>query len=335
MSAVTYSRAPASDDQPRRISGRVSPGDRVFRGVMRACGVAVLVITAMILIFLFQHGLSAIRKAGLSFFTSQDFTPTQKHFGILSLLTNGIIIAAIALAIAIPVGIATGLYISEYAPRALRRPLISVIDLMAAIPSIVCALWGLYFLEPRTLGFITWLSRHLGFIPALRVNLPNGGPNLISNFSGSAFIIGVVVSALVVPIITSLTREIFSQAPQAEREGAYALGATRWGMVRMVVIPFGRSGMVGASMLGMGRALGDAIVITFLLTAVAPTINGNFLESGANSIPFAIIRFHNSGPKWIAGLMAAGLVLFAITLVINVIGAWVNSRSRSGQLTVD
>lgn len=331
MSAVISSRAPASADEPRRITGRASLGDRVFRGAMRASGVAVLTITAMILIFLLQRGISAFRRAGLSFFSSQSFTPSANKFGILSLLTNGLIVAAIALAIAIPVGIATGLYISEYASRGVRRPLITVIDLMAAIPSIVCAMWGLYFLEGRTLGISTWLSRHLGFIPVFHATGPT---TQSSNYAGSPFIVGLVVSALVIPIITSLTREIFSQAPQAEREAAYALGATRWGMVRTVVIPFGRSGMVGASMLGMGRALGDAIVISFLSTNPVPAINWHVLESGAHSIPFAILLYRNNGPQWVAALMAAGVVLFVITLGINSIGAWVNSKSRSGLVTV-
>ena len=127
--------------------------------------------------------------------------------------------------------------------------------------------------------------------------------------------------------------KIFSQAPQAEREGAYALGATRWGMVRSVVLPFGRSGIIGSGMLGMGRALGDAVVISFLASPIA-TINPHILQSGANGIPFAILLDRNNGPKWLAALMAAGVVLFALTLVINILGAVATGRSRSGLVTV-
>ena len=322
--------APAPADQPRRISTRVSPGDRVFRGAMRAAGLAVLAVTGMILVFLLIRGVSAFRQAGFSFFTSQSFTPTASKFGIASLLLNGIIVAVIALVIAVPVAVATALYISEYAPRKLRRPLITLIDLMAAIPSIVFALWGLYFLMGRSVGVQTWLARHLGFIPFLKVNGALGVP---STFVGSPFITGVVVALLVIPIITSLCREIFSQAPQAEREGAYALGATRWGMVRSVVLPFGRSGIIGSGMLGMGRALGDAVVISFLASPIA-TINPHILQSGANGIPFAILLDRNNGPKWLAALMAAGVVLFALTLVINILGAVATGRSRSGLVTV-
>jgi phosphate transport system permease protein len=323
-------RAPIPDDRPRRIVVGVSPGDRVFRGVMRAAGIAVLVITAMILTFLLARGFTAFKRAGTSFFTSQSFNPSQNTFGIVSLLANEVIVAAIALIIAIPVAVATALYISEYAPRVLRRPLTTLIDLMAAVPSIVYAMWGLYFLMGRTIGLQTWLARHLSFIPLLKVS---GALSLQSTLVDAPFIVGVVVSCLVIPIITSLCREIFSQAPQAEREGAYALGATRWGMVRSVVLPFGRSGIIGSSMLGMGRALGDAIVISFLITPIL-TINPNILASGGNSIPNAILLYKNNGPQWVAALMAAGLVLFAMTLAINVLGAVATGRSRSGLVTV-
>jgi phosphate transport system permease protein len=139
---------------------------------------------------------------------------------------------------------------------------------------------------------------------------------------------------MVIPIICSLAREFFSQAPQAEREAAYALGATRWGMVRTVVVPFGRAGLIGAGMLGMGRALGDAIVISFLITPIY-TINPHLLQSGGNSIPNQIILAINNGPKWVSALMAAGLVLFAMTLIINVLGSVVSGRSRSGMVNVD
>ena len=322
--------APASDDRPRSIVAGVSPGDRVFRGIMRAAGIAVLAITAMILTFLLARGITAFRRAGFSFFSTQSFNPSESKFGIASLLANGVIIAAIALLIAIPVAVATALYISEYAPRALRRPLTTMIDLMAAIPSIVYAMWGLYFLMGRWVGVETWLSRHLSFIPIFKVS---GSQTVQSTFADSPFVVGVVVSCLVIPIITALCREIFSQAPAAEREAAYALGATRWGMVRSVVIPFGRAGIIGSSMLGMGRALGDAIVISFLITPVY-TVNARILQSGGNSIPEAILLFKNSGPQWVAALMAAGLVLFAMTLVINILGAVVTGRSRSGLVTV-
>jgi phosphate transport system permease protein len=332
MSAeLTSSHALVPDDTPRRIVSRVSAGDKVFRAIVRGAGLAVLVITGMILTCLLVRAFSAFRDAGFGFFTTQAFQPVTNNFGIGSLLPNGAMIAATALVIAIPVSIATALYISEYAPQALRRPLTSVIDLMAAIPSIIYALWGFAFLMGRMTGLDSWLSNHLGFIPIFKVIGPHSLP---ATFTDSPFIVGVVVSLMVIPIITSLTRQIFSQAPQAEREAAYALGATRWGMVRTVVLPFGRAGIIGSSMLGMGRALGDAIVISFLITPVL-TLSDHLLQSGGNSIPYEIILNINNGPKWVSALMAAGLVLFATTLVVNVLGSIVAGRGRSGLVNVD
>jgi phosphate transport system permease protein len=299
--------------------------------VVRAAGLAVLVITGMILTFLLTRALSAFRTAGFSFFTTKLFDADTNNFGIGALLPDGVIIAAIALVIAVPVGVATGLYISEYAPHMVRRSLIAMIDLMAAIPSIVYALWGFAFLMGRMTGFESWLARHLSFIPIFRVS---GPLTLAATFTDTPLIVGTVVSLMVIPIITSLSREVFSQAPQAEREGAYALGATRWGMVRTVVLPFGRAGVIGASMLGMGRALGDAVVISFLITPIL-YISGHILQSGGNSIPYAILLDFFSGPKYVSALMAAGVVLFVMTLCINILGSIVSGRSRSGLVNVE
>jgi phosphate transport system permease protein len=322
---------PGAQDTPRRIVSRVSAGDKVFRTVAGGAGLAVFVITAMILIFLFTRAWGAFKTVGFSFFTTKVFNVNTGDFGIGALLPDGVIIAAIALIIAVPLAVATALYISEYAPNWLRRPLVSMIDLMAAIPSIIYALWGFAFLMGRLTGFESWLGEHLRFIPIFKITQPRGLP---ATYTDTPFIVGLVVSLMVVPIITSLAREIFSQAPQAEREAAYALGATRWGMVRTVVLPFGRSGVIGAAMLGMGRALGDAIVISFLITPIL-TISTHVLESGGNSIPYAIILLIFNGPKYVSALMAAGLVLFAMTLLINVIGSLVAGRSRSGLVNVE
>ena len=235
--------------------------------------------------------------------------------------------------IAVPAGISIALYISEYSPLALRKPLIAVIDLMAAIPSIIFGIWGLFFLEPRILGFDSWLGRHVGWIPFFNFRLDTSVP---SNYATSTFIAGVVVSLMVIPIITSLSRQVFSQAPQGEREGAYALGATRWGMIRTVVLPFGRGGVIGACMLGMGRALGETIAVTLIVSATFK-FNYHVLETGGNSIASTIANeyssFPDAGSMGLSALMAAGLVLFGLTLIVNTLGAIVIGRSRSGQAT--
>jgi phosphate transport system permease protein len=324
---------PPENDRPRAIVVRTSGADRVFRTVLRAAGIMVLLITGMILLFLLLRSLGAFERAGFHFFTTSNFLPMlNDNFGIAALLPDSIEIAVIALLIAMPVGIAVALYISEYAPPMVRGAMIAVIDLMAAIPSIIFGLWGLYFLMPRILGFNQWLANHLGFIPFFHP----AQPAYLSSYVGSPFIAGVIVSLMVIPIITSLSRQVYSQAPQGEREGAYALGSTKWGMIRTVVMPFGRGGVIGASMLGLGRALGETIVVTFIL--VPPTYHFTFhvLQGGGNTITADIANFIlQYDPQGQAALLAAGLVLFVFTLIVNTLASVVISRSRSGAATAD
>jgi phosphate transport system permease protein len=324
--AVADTPAPVDEDRPRSIVTRASAGDRIFRGVLRASGITVLVITASILVFLVLRSLPAFRLEGFRFFTTSSWLISSNQFGIAAILPLGVLIAVIALIIAVPVGVATALLISEYAPARLRRPLIAMIDLMAAIPSIVVALFGLYFLMPRMLGFDSWLSHHLAFIPVFSFRQAN----FPGNYANSTFIAGVVVSLMVIPIVTSLARQVFSQAPQGEREAAYALGSTRWGMIRTVVLPYGRAGIIGASMLGLGRALGETIAVSFILTP-AFLFNPHILESGGNSPTFMIAsRILEAGPTEISALFAAGMVLFVMTIGVNTLAAIIINRSRSG-----
>jgi phosphate transport system permease protein len=320
--------APAftGDDRPRTIVVRPSPGDLIFRWVLRGAGITVLIMTAGILTFLALQSVTAFKAVGLRFFTTSTWFISTNQFGIAAILPLGVLIALVALIIAIPVGLAAALFISEYAPPRLRRILIAVIDLMAATPSIIVALFGLYFLEPRILGVAAWLAHHLGFTPVFRFSLSN----FPGNYVGSTFIAGVVVSILVIPIITALSRQVFSQAPQGEREAAYALGSTRWGMIRTVVLPYGRAGMIGASMLGLGRALGETVAVSFILTPIF-AFTFHILQSGGNSPTFMIAsHILEAGPKEISALMAAGMALFVMTLLINTVAAIIINRSRSG-----
>jgi len=316
----------ASEDRPRDIVAPVVFGDVIFRGILRAAGLTVLLITGLILIFLVFRATGALRAAGLGFFTTSTWFISTNQFGIAAILPLGILAALIALVIAVPVGIATALFISEYAPPRLRRALIAMIDLMAAVPSIIVALFAVFFVMPRILGFDSWLSHHLAFIPLFRFRLSN----YPGEYANATFIAGVAVALLVIPIVASLSRQVFSQAPQGEREAAYALGSTRWGMIRTVVLPYGRSGMIGASMLGLGRALGETIVMSFILSP-AFIFNYHVLESGGNSVTVMIANhFFVAGAKEISALMAGGLVLFVMTLMVNTFAAMIISRSRSG-----
>lgn len=322
------------DDVPRAISARPSPSDQIFRAVLRGAGILVLVITGSILAFLLLHGMAAFRDEGTKFFTTSATQPPT-DYGVAALLPNSVLIALIALVVGFPAGLAAAIYISEYAPSALRRPLIAVIDLLAAIPSIVFALWGLFFFVPKMIGLSVWLNQHLGFIPIFHVPGATGasGSTAARFFVDSPFVAGIVVGMLVIPIITSLCRQVFSQAPQGEREAAYALGATRWGMVRTVVLPFGRGGVIGAGMLGLGRALGETIVVTFILVFNSG-FTDHILQSGGNSITMEIaLHVVDFGLNGIPFLFASGLVLFVMTLIINSLASIVINRSRSGAAT--
>ena len=319
-------------DTPRAIIAAVTPGDRIFRSVLRGGGLAVFVITGLILVFLIARATTAFHAMGLHFFTTSSWLVAQKNFGIAAVLPDGALVALIALLIAVPVALASALFISEYAPVVLRRPLIALIDLMAAIPSIVYALWGVFFLEPRIIGLTRWLSDHTGsWFPPFRV----GTGAIAALFASSSFIAGTVISLMVIPIITSICREVFSQAPQGEREGAYALGSSRWGMIRAVVLPYGRGGMIGAIMLGFGRAMGETIVIALIVSPIF-TINWHVLKSGGNSIPMLIaLRYTESTPEMLSALMAAGLVLFLVTLIVNAVAGVIITRTRSGLQTAE
>jgi len=319
------------DDEPRTIHAPTSGADRAFRAVLRGGGIAVFVITGLIALFLVVRATGAYGKAGWSFFTTSVWLPSANRFGVAAILPDGILIALIALVIAVPVALTTALFISEYAPVVLRRPLIALVDLMAAIPSIVYALWGVFFLQPRIIGPVRWISDHLGFIPLFKVR---GGENQ-ALFISSPFIAGFVVSLMVIPIVTSICREVYSQAPAGEREAAYALGSSRWGMIRAVVLPYGRGGMIGAVMLGFGRAMGETIAVSLIISP-AFYLTWHVFEHDGMSIPALIaLRYQESTPEMLSALMAAGLVLFVITLIINALAGVIVTRSRSGLQTAD
>ena len=321
-----------ASDQPRQLAQRRSVSDQVFRGVSRGAGGIVLSIMLMVGLFLAYRASVALRVSGFSFLTTQTWEPDSGRFGVAAVLSGTICIAVVAILVAVPLAMGTALYISEYAPRRLRRALISLVDLMAAVPSVVYGLWGAFLLQGQILGFSRWLSTYLGWIPLFRVNGADSRDPLspLSVFTSSSFIAGIVVGLMVTPIACSIMREVFSQAPVGEREGALALGATRWGMVRSVVLPFGKGGIIGGSMLGLGRALGETIAVYMIISPVF-AIQLHLLQNGSNSVSALIaLRYGDSSPMGISALMAAGLALFVLTLIINFIASSIIARSRSG-----
>jgi phosphate transport system permease protein len=327
MSAPTLLRGTR---ERRVIQASPTQADKVFFAGARTAAVSTLVVMGLIGVFLFIGALPAFKLTGWHFFTESQWLPESGTFGIASILEGTIVIALFALAVAVPVGFGAALFISEYAPRALKPALVTTVDLMAAVPAVVYALWGFFFLQEHLLPVARFLSVHLGaVVPIFKVS----DPDTPSSFTSSAFIAGIAVGAVVLPTITSIMREVFAQAPTGEREGAIALGATKWGMIRTVVIPFGRSGIIGGIVLGLGRALGETIVVLIIIAPVF-TYTTHPFQSGTNSIASHIAaRYSESNGVSMAGLLGAGLVLFAFTLVINTAAGIVVARSRSGAST--
>lgn len=284
--------------------------------------------------FLAIRASSALKVAKFDFLTESRWEPDAHHFGIAGILVGTILVGLVAVTIAVPLATATALYISEYAPAGLQRTFISLVDLMAAVPSVVYGLWGFFLLQYKVVGLSQWLAENFGWFPPFKVDADGyeKGSALTQTtvFTSSTFIAGIVVAFMVTPIICSIMREAFSQAPIGEREAAYALGGTKWGMVRTVVIPFGRGGMIGGTMLGLGRALGETIAV-FMVLAVVPAFQPHILQNGGSTVSSLIaLRYGEAGAFSVSALFAAGLALFVMTLVINFAASSVVARSRSG-----
>jgi phosphate transport system permease protein len=335
MTMTTVYAAPAADlpaPTPRRLAAPVGLGDKVFNRGSLATGGIVLAIMAAVGLFLSIEAAQALRATGISFLTTAEWQPDRGQFGIAAVLTGTIAIALVAVSVALPVSIGTALFITEVAPPRLRSTLIGLVDLMAAVPSVVYGLWGLFFFQGQVIGVSRWISTWFSWIPIFQVTGSDPGSPLSSEtvFTASTFIAGIVVALMVMPIQCSIMREVFSQVPIGEREGAFALGATRWGMIRIVAIPFGRGGIIGGTMLGLGRALGETIAV---LLIISPRFDINFhvLEAGSNSVSSLIaLRYGEASGFGLSALMAAGLSLFALTLVVNFTASAFVARSRSG-----
>jgi phosphate transport system permease protein len=323
---------PATDERRVRPAGTSGAADRAFGTLARLSGTAVLVITGTVGLFLAVQAVPALRAAGWGFVTTQAWDPGAGPFGIAAILFGTVMIGLVAIVIAIPFSIATALYISEYAPAGLKRTFVSLVDLMAAVPSVVYGLWGVYFLQERAVGVAQWMSVYLGWIPIFEV--PGRDPRdplaSLTDFKSSIFMAGMVVGMMITPIMTSIMREAFSQAPQGEREGAYALGATRWGMIRDVVLPFGRGAMIGGTMLGLGRALGETITVAMIISPVFQ-IQWTLLAKGGISVSSLIaLQYGEAEGLSLSALFAAGLALFLMTMAVNFGASVVVNRSRSG-----
>jgi phosphate transport system permease protein len=301
-----------SAGSPPKVSTRSTgrAGDKIFLGLSRGSGIALLVIMAAIAVFLAYRAAIAISKDEANFLTAFEWSTgsTPMRFGIAVLAYGTVVSSIIAMVIAVPIAVGIALFISHYAPRRLAAPVAYVIDLLAAVPSIVYGLWGALFLVPHLTSLYTWMDEYLGWTKILSYQ---GGA------ARSLFTVGILLAIMILPIVTSVAREVFRQVPKMHEEAALALGATRWEVVRMSVLPFGRSGIISASMLGLGRALGETMAVA---TVLSPNylINASLLDPGGGTFAQNIAsHFKEANDNGRDALIASGLVLFVITLLVN------------------
>ena len=317
---------------PREISTKPRRSDKVFRGVVTGGGLSSLLVLGLIAVFLAYRGFEVLREEGLGFITGADWSVTldesanvvESNFGLSAMLVGTILCSIVAVVIAVPISVFSALYLNFYAPGWLKKILVAVIDMMAAFPSILFGVWGFLVLMPSVEYWGKIINRHLGWIPIFEVE-----PYF---FSRSPFVAGVVLAIMIIPIITSVSREIFAQAPLDRIQAAFALGATRWAMIKAVVIPHGRSGVVGGAMLGLGRAMGETVAVYTVLNIVFQINWHILLGAGGNVASLIILKFGEAGEYEIKALMAAGLILFLLTLAVNAVAnVIVKSTGKSGR----
>jgi phosphate transport system permease protein len=308
---VTATKAP---DEPTSRPAVRRRGDRVFAGTAKGAGITILVILAGVAAFLLVEAAPAVTAPA-------DEIPGGD--GLLAyvapLLFGTVLSSVIALLFAAPLGVAIALFITNYAPRRLAQGLGYLVDLLAAIPSIVYGFWGIAWLAPRMVPFYEWLERNLGFIPLFAGPASSTGRTMLTA--------GLVLAIMILPVISAISREVFLQVPSLHREAALALGATRWEMIRMAVLPYGRSGIIGGSMLGLGRALGETMAIALVLS-VSGGITFNLISSGNPSTIAANIalQFPESSGIEINTLIFSGLALFVITFAVNMLARSIVNR---------
>jgi phosphate transport system permease protein len=326
MSATTL--APS----PREISTEPRLSDKVFRGIVTAGGLSSLVILGLIALFLAYRGYEVLRQEGIGFITKAEWAITtddagnvlESHFGLSAMLVGTILCSFVAVLIALPVSVFSALFLNFYAPEWMKRILVTIIDMMAAFPSILFGIWGFLVLMPSVEYWGKLINKYLGWIPLFEVK-----PYF---FTRSPFVAGVVLAIMIIPIITSISREIFAQAPLDRIQAAFALGATRWAMIKAVVIPHGRSGVIGGAMLGLGRAMGETVAVYTVLNIVFQINWHVLLGAGGNVASLIILKFGEASPYEIKALMAAGLVLFLLTLIVNALANLiVKTTGKSGR----
>jgi phosphate transport system permease protein len=317
---------------------RGEPQDKAFGRLVIVAGWLLLGLLAAIAVFLVMKALPALQKNMADFITYKKWNPDatttasngldevpHPQFGIAALAFGTVFTSLIGLVIAVPVAIGVALFIAFYAPRRIAQGLGYIIDLLAAVPSVVYGLWGLIFLVPHLIPLSKWITRYFSWIPIFGTD---GG------FGKSIFAASLVLGVMILPIIAAISREVFLQVPQTQREAALALGATRWEMIRIAVLPFGKSGVISATVLGFGRALGETIAVALVLSSNFEIVTKIFTPGGNTIAANIANQYGDAGNIGLGALIASGLVLFVITLIVNLAARWIASRGISSEAVV-
>jgi phosphate ABC transporter permease protein PstC len=292
--------------------------DRALKYGLTALAAAILALIVYFFIRLVGEATPAFEREGILGFTfGNDWNVSANKFGALPLLLGTLITSALALVMGVPVAVATALYIAELCPRRIRAPVTVLIELLAAVPSVVYGLWGIFFLAPKLQPAEQWFAGRLSAIPFI-----GGGAVTIPNY----FVTGLVLAIMILPIVSSISREVMSTVPSDHREAALGLGATRWEMIRLAVLPYCRGGITGAAMLGLGRAIGETIAVTILI-GDAPQLSSHLFGQGYSLAAVIANEFGEAQELHRNALFAAGLVLFVMTLLVNVIARLLVTRA--------
>jgi phosphate ABC transporter permease protein PstC len=311
-------RAPALQRSPL-----AAVPDRVLRWGLTGLAAAILALIAFFFVRLAVESQPAFSKFGiLGFVFDNNWDVSKEIFGALPLLVGTIITSGVALLIGVPIAVATALFVTELCPRRLRTPLTITVDLLAAVPSVVYGLWGFFFLVPKLRPAEQWFADKLSFLPFVGGHV--AGPGY--------FVAGLILAIMIVPIVSAITREVMATVPADHKEAALALGATRWEMIRTAILPYSRAGISGAAMLGLGRAIGETIAVT-LLIGNAPQIGKQIFDQGYSLAAVIANEFGEAAnnPTHRAALIAAGLVLFVLTLGVNALARWFVNRGTPGR----
>jgi phosphate transport system permease protein len=310
---------------PRKITTEPRFTDKIFRGVVTSGGLFAGLLLGLIGFFLVFNGVEAMRAAGLSFITGFDWVDAipedgqPASYGIGAMLYGTMVTGILAMIMGVPVAVGTALFLSYYAPEWIKKPMVVVVDVMAAIPSIVYGLWGYFVLMPHAEYWAKLIHKYFGFIPFFDMPAPV--------FTRSPFIAGLVLAIMIIPIVTAVAREVFAQTPLERIQAAYALGATKWTMIKAVVLPYGRGGVVGGAMLGLGRALGETVAVYTVLNLVYDIRIEVLLSAGGSVASMIVNKFGEADPVELQALMGAGFVLFMLTLLVNFLANFIINKT--------